>query len=139
MEEELISFETAKLAKEVGFNWQCYHHFDADKVLQAHYEENESSTDVEFRVDLEDLLDTWNNFKSEACSAPTQSLLAKWLREVHNIFICIKIGFGEGVWYTYHVEKLSDPDFIIDADNSWNTYEKALEVGLLQALKLIKT
>ena len=60
MKEQLISFETAKLAKEKGFNRQCFYYYDKTEKLIEPYEENGSSTDVEFRVNLTDLLDNYN-------------------------------------------------------------------------------
>ena len=82
MEETIVQLETAKLAKEKGFNLCCYHHYDGDE-LKAHYQENGSSTDVEFRVDLEDLLESWNQeYLVGTYSAPTQSLLQKCNRGI---------------------------------------------------------
>lgn len=68
MQEELITFETAKLAKEKGFI----------KYTNFRY----MSKDVEgCLVNIGDL----TTLAGADISAPTQSLLQRWLREVHNI------------------------------------------------------
>ena len=63
---------------------------------------------------------------------PTQSLLQRWLREVHSINVLIKQGYGWEWYITKHngiATKLHD--------GTYNFYEEALEAGLLEALKLI--
>lgn len=99
MEDQLISFETAKLAKEKGFEEYCFSYYNLKGEIKHNYSENGSSTDVDFRVDLEDLLDNFNRGIPNTYSAPTQSLLQKWLREVHKIHIeifrrCTGYGFA---------------------------------------------
>jgi hypothetical protein len=121
MEETLISFETAKLAKEIGFNWptRYYYDFIGDR--------GSDRTDV-----------NWNQSKEELYSAPTQSLLQKWLREIHNIMFVIKPFYDNSMKKTTYV---ADP-IIAGKTNKIareDTYEEALEVGLFEALKLIKT
>jgi len=86
-----------------------------------------------------DLNGSLNILKKEySISRPTQSLLAKWLREVHNIIVTplptktkwfFNIQWG-GVETNYE-------DF--DSDEYYSTYEEALEIGLQEGLKLIKT
>lgn len=112
MEEQLISFETAKLAKEVGF---------------PQYREG-----VYYTKDKEHCLVGWGFDNIREYSAPTQSLLQKWLREVHNIDVyCIP--------WVYENKRVYD--FFINYEGesrAYSSYEKALEIGLQEALKLIK-
>ena len=125
MEEQLISFETAKLAKEKGFYIDCEHGFrineDGDVEfyecwhlhLSDHYEKHIKETDFLY-------------------GCPTQSLLQKWLREVHNIHVVI-VG-----------SPLYSPCVMLGGTNYWRqddelSYEEALEKGLQEALKLITT
>lgn len=159
MEETLISFEAAKLAKEVGFDWKCYSYYDNNGKLYDNYLENGSSTDTDFRVDLKDLLENWNqknmqvaianfhNFKptySYVYSAPTQSLLQKFLRDVHKIHIEISLGHDENnIWYNFNLFKIEfgykyDPINLEKEFSGSNSYEEALEIGLQESLKLIK-
>ena len=106
MKEQLISFDTAKLAKEGGFNIPCFYYYE-DNNLKEPYLENGSSTDVDFRVDLTDLLENMNNkhLSGDFVSAPTQSLLQKWLREVRNIHIRVDdfIDDETGIEWDYEI------------------------------------
>jgi len=74
MEERLISFEIAKLANEKGFNWKT-HAFYNNLVNQLD--------------DSDRLMANWNDGETATISAPTQSLLQKWLRDVHGLDIVI--------------------------------------------------
>ena len=71
---------------------------------------------------------------------PTQSLLQKWLREVHNIEVISwphfkRLSYGCDV---YHYTTKNSNGFTTIELNPSKTYEDALELGLQEALKLIK-
>ena len=121
MEEQLISFETAKSAKEKGFDIHCRFYYD-EEMLSVY--ENEDFP-----------YNSWN----DSLFAPTQSLLQRWLREIHYIDVLAfhkyrlkgttwtsEVYFDSHLRYTNH-----------DYENDY-TYEEALEIGLLEGLKLIK-
>ena len=68
------------------------------------------------------------------------SLLAKWLREEHNIHIVISNNnYNKLLNWSFDLHKL--PVGIIQmwkrSDDTYNTFEEAYEVGLQEALKLI--
>ena len=128
MEEQLISFNTAKLAKEKGFDIPCenfYVEYIDDDVDLFNYEEQRGSGYAEL----------YRNNTEFKFSAPTQSLLQKWLREVHNIHI--QITTDDGLEFGMCLNIIDNPD----ESGYWiyfiKTYEKTLEVGLYEALKLI--
>jgi hypothetical protein len=69
---------------------------------------------------------------------PTQSVLQRWLREVHNIQVyCYShTKNGNGVYRDYVVRVNETP--INDArDEEFQTYEEAMEIGLQHALEMI--
>jgi hypothetical protein len=78
---------------------------------------------------------------------PTQSILLRWLREVHKIeVISYPIIVGS---YSFKIYKFTEIINIIylngrnvsnkkDNNKSWPNYEESLEDGLQEALKLIK-
>ena len=117
MKEQLVSFKTAKLAKDKGFNWK----------VSLHYESNGNCffDKVECNFNNVELI----------CSAPTQSLLQKWLREVHNIHITVT-SISQESWQ-YHIQKPKDK-LGDNYNEDYENYEEALEDGLQEALKLIK-
>ena len=136
MEDTRITFETAKLAKEKGFPQE------PNKLKIPYY-----NYKGEFKGDVKDWLRKYlrneDTSDVESVSAPTQSLLAKWLREVHNIEVLISI-FPKQMREKMSKEKYCG--YILNED--WNptipsngtfckTYKEALEAGLVEALKLI--
>lgn len=78
MEETLIDYETAKLAKEKGFDWNTdyYYNTDGESRYASYYDPTPNN-----RGDM-----SWfSGGNTFCCAAPTQSLLQKWLRDVHSI------------------------------------------------------
>ena len=138
MTEQLISKETAILAKEKGFNEETYDYFNQSG-------EYETSLEKEY---FNKGIHTSENIITISC--PTQSLLQKWLREKHNLYICISAEFYKtGINHTLQIlcynPNLSESDYYDNdkctgmyGDNAeFETYEDALEFGLQKALKLI--
>lgn len=126
--DNIIELKTAILAKEKGFNYFCYHYYKDNKLVKP-YIENGSSTDVEFRVDLEDFLDNHNQAFNNCYSAPTQSLLQKWLREEKDCFITVDVNYGFKLY-------LND-ELHLESHYYHKSYEHALEEALLTSLRVI--
>jgi hypothetical protein len=110
MEEQLVSYNVAKLAKEKGFDEYGPEFYDCGEQHShlGDYFKNSILNDENFVV------------------APTQSLLQKWLRETHNINLWCYIPNLTGYWANNLENKAK-----------YNTYEEALEKGLLETLYLI--
>jgi len=133
MKEECISFETAKLAKEKGFDIKCSSHwstYDNDGLLNNF-------------LSIEDSISrNYNNYKyayitnkkEELFSAPTQTLLQRWLREECQIIISIVFELNSYEVFVDDGYNNGSTGF----DKTFDTYEEALEFGLVEALKLIK-
>ncbi len=124
MGEQLISSETAKLAKEKGFDVVCDYVYDivAD-------EKNPVITRNQYL----------SYFGDRFIGGPSQSLLQKWLREVHKIDVfcdCIGSGLYYSVIYDNNVKE-DETDKVFEQENT-TSYEEALEIGLQEGLKLIK-
>ena len=143
MEDTRVTFETAKLAKDKGFKEKViyyYHlHDDLKKPLLINEVEillKNYKTPYEVRRD-------WNTISTEFgytenFSAPTQSLLAKWLREEYNIHVISQIGNLDYIkTYHYELRYIDKNKFTCKVNGNFKTYEEALEIGLQEALKLI--
>ena len=131
MEDTRITFETAKLAKEKGF----YQEPNRRKVPYYNYK-------GEFNGDVTDFLRKYlreeDTSEEESVSAPTQSLLAKWLRERYNIHVTSQIGNLDFInTYHYDIRYIDNNQFICKVKGNFKTYEEALETGLYQALLLL--
>lgn len=128
MKEDLITYKTAVLAKEKGFDWHTLYFREDNKIYSHVGYDNFNAPE-------------WGSNKY---SAPTQALLQKWLREVHNI----------DVWAQPYVNTTKQNELIIP-DETYSFYvfkdgvfkrdqgnhldfESALEAGLIEALKLIE-
>lgn len=140
--EKLIKFDTAKLAKEKGFDLDCSHFYCKNSTCDYIDEPYEYS----FKVNANE--DQYRNGKidnfgyGETWSAPTQSQLQTWLRNNNNLYINIFPYFGteydSGV---QGYELLS----IINLETEepkrirlrFETYEGALEQALIESLLLI--
>ena len=135
MEDELISFETAVLAQEKRFNVPSMYFYEGDYQSLYTYDT---------RMDWTDIQQSPN--KSQRYNAPTQSLLQRWLREKHGMIILIGIDLDKNdpkdrSKYTFSANwevPGNDWDGWYDEDGQHSSYEKALEVGLQEGLKLIK-
>ncbi len=119
MQDELVTYETAKLAKQKGFN---------ELVKQAFTEKGKE------RYTLH--RNSWGSNKVLGYSRPTQSLLQRWLREIHNIHVyvhnSIVSNFPKQCTYSILGNGIN-----ISYDKVNNDYEKILELGLQSALNLL--
>ncbi len=114
MKEQLISFETAKLAKEKGFDETTFKHYGRQGDILS------GATAVFY-------------------SAPSQSILQKWLREEKKIWIEPTYNRHRGVEPYYCNYELLFSSATIKTTGWHDTYEEALEEGLKEALKLCES
>ena len=125
MEERLIEFNTAELAKKKGFDLNC-------RFLYKSKLGWEEGIGVDYN---------WNRFNSY--SAPTQSFLQTWLREIHDIHIQILIYSWSERTYYYKIHSKrayvsNSSKFILDSDVVIGKYVDVLEKALHHGLNLIK-
>jgi len=129
MKDELVGFEVAELAKEKGFRF----------VTNIVYNQKGQSMPCHS-------VKSWFENVKPPIDAPTQSLLQRWLREVHKLHIRIDTYTADKMTFTIYeingivtIKYISGRDINAIASNkSFLTYEKALEEGLKSALELIK-
>ena len=107
VKEDYVSFETAKLLKEKGFDEPCECFYDT--------EHNDISI-------VNGWMDTSNSLLEEreflCYSAPTLQMATKWLRENHNLYVTsVPNGIGEYVFYPWVYKKF---------EWGWNVLESSL-------------
>lgn len=128
IEEQFVSFDTAKLLKDVGFDIPCRGIYVTDRTGYYKFREYDN------KQTIDDLCwDTDDGFQYEYL-APTQSLAAKWLRGVHKIDIVVDV--------------IDEKDYCCDifqnkqrksiAESVKQSFEEVLEDGLKYTLSLIK-
>ena len=152
--ERVVTLHTAKLAKEKGFDYLV-------KGSVTHYlKDNEHPDDGKsgpfgWEKDELEYCEMWFKNNDRGCgdysnenytcyAIPTQSLLQKWLRTVHNIHIelqysrCNNDKDIEWWFYLYpQIGKGGRIKFFPDEIGRNLDYEQALERGLLYALEQI--
>lgn len=117
--EEICTYEVCKLAKEKGFNEKCYHYYQKG-VLES-----------------DGCFNRYNKGIDSICSAPTQSLLQRWLREEKGIHISVFPNMASSFEFDYIVYTKGDKFWnpIYTAHSDFATYELALEDALKYTLK----
>lgn len=120
IKEDYVSFETAKLLKERGFNEECEYFYD--------YYDNEyfiCSNGVSAYNDDE---------HPTYYSMPTLQMAIKWLREVHNLFIEMHIqNGGNYIGYIYNTNGFGLIGW--DKRRVSSSYEKACEAAIKYCLE----
>lgn len=82
--EDYVSFETAKLLKEKGFDERCVCYYDTESLNKFGHPVFDSIDMSLSNSDLEQ-----SNHDYVCYSAPTLQVAMKWLREVHNILLVV--------------------------------------------------
>ena len=133
MKDELISFETAKLAKDRGFDLDVRHFYpEWDDVGEELY----SCIGQGIGEFISDDESTTRGY-GDVTRVSTQSLLQRWLRENHVFVIsvepCVFTDFHTYIFFVRHGEKLGR---VISSKEmlEHNTYEEALEEALKESL-----
>src|ERR1035437_2909321 len=129
--DQIVSFETAKLAKQKAFIFRGRTN-DWMQTTLPYHENGKRNLDF--------------TYEGEDYPAPTQSLLQKWLRQKHKIIVIVDyLNNNSNQPYSYQIfynkkktffdeKRERDPDH----NDYFNKYEDALEIGLWKAPLLIK-
>ncbi len=124
--EELVSFEVARLAKEKGFD---------EPTLYAYDEESRRLARMRYCVK--------RNSRTEGLitlAAPTQSLLQRWLREERGIIVEVFMDDDSNMPLTYNIHQYKDFNWECVCHHHGNYYavtdwELCLEDALKYALE----
>lgn len=116
--EDYVSYETAVLLKEKGF----------DESVYSFYKQNGFLDIVSCR--------TRNSYTCDY-AAPTHQMALKWLREVHNLHITIKPYITEeGIMYLFEIYKLEAEKFtLIKTKTGFEKSEQAIEAAIEYTLE----
>lgn len=128
IEESYVSFDTAKLLKEAGFDVPC----------NSYYELEDSEVVRKDSIGSSD----YNAYEDTVCSRPTHALAARWLREVHDTFVKMeRVGSFDGkefrLYWSFSIISVSTACLKSISGGRYDGYEEALEVGIVQVLERI--
>ncbi|MBR1525069.1 MAG: hypothetical protein IJ640_00215 [Prevotella sp.] len=137
--EEFVSIETAKLLKQAGFDWELVSRY-AERIPIG----NEEPPQFMLLTGDDMGHQNWNGYtkyEPNLCSAPTQAVAQRWLRERHSLDIIINRHKARGwrCWVENDIlPHMKDTEIIcLCVTETAPTYEAALEAGLQKCLTLI--
>lgn len=129
IEESYVSRDTARMLKEAGF----------EANLKTMYVEEEKDEWVfwESGAKRSDY-----NYFDDTIACPTLALAARWLREVHDIFVKMeRVGCFDGkefrFYWSYSLIRVSTACLKSISGGRYDSYEEALEVGIAKCLEQI--
>lgn len=146
MKDEIISFELAKKAKKIGFDISKTYQPDGCYAIIDGKPELEFRSQIAFSI-VKGLLPK----NTEMFIACTQSLLQKWFREKYDLFVMVETEYSfycriyTMTAFGSPYKDVSFPLFVgsggnrlIDKRGTFETYEEALNAGLIEACKILK-
>ena len=134
MEEVLVGFKVAAMAKEKGFGLNVLYYYDGSNMIAS-----QSDGVFDFK--------NYNLHKGSTFkSAPTQSLLQNWIREKYQLQAQVEpieirqiSSKPDSFKYYGKVKLLGTISNSWVSESAFDNYEEALEYTLKNALELIKT
>lgn len=115
--EDYVSFETAELLKEKGFDWKCEHCYDVAN--------DNPYSNANYQVSY---------------PKPTLQMAMKWLREVHKLFVFVSTWLMQenNVQYYFEIREIKTSDFetlYAYTSKKLNSFEKIAEAGIKYCLE----
>ena len=119
--EDYVSFETAKLLKEKGFDAKCKKYYNLKMLTNLYY-----GCEYVRNRDLKD---------EDDCIAPSLGMAMKWLREVHKLHV--DVDPSEGDWNPTVITLEGWACAVKFGDNIpiQDSYEKACEAAIKYCLE----
>lgn len=136
--EEICTYEVAKLAKDKGFPQEFdYSHFKSKLGYYNHKGELNGDVGNILKLRIKDLPIPED---MEPISAPTQSLLQRWLREEKGVIVEVFVDDDSNMPLTYNIHQYKDWNWECVCQHHGNYYavtdwELCLEDALKYALK----
>jgi len=128
IEEDYVSFETAKLLKEKGFDVRCPMIYTADGEMlytdvKHHNMYAVTNKQLEYYTDI---------------IAPTLQMAMKWLREMHGLFVSIGNDDLDYNWQIFDIKNRTkdlDPTCLTESYAGYRKYELAAELAIKYCLE----
>ena len=122
--EDYVSFETAKLLKEKGFDEICFTWYTG----KGKFKQGKNTYDDYHMNHFQDM-------DVAKCSAPTLQMAMKWLREVHNLFVDIYYDYDFREGYKFSIHKLTKGTTLETNNENYSTYEQACDKAIKYCLE----
>ena len=133
IQEDYISFETAKLLKEKGFDLYKVREWVA-KPQDKNTLERDLFPTLEDFIESEDFVEL--PITSYHYPLITLQMVMKWLREVHRLSIELFVDYGsdDELWWSVDVSKIKKGG-LIDTLTGYSSYEQACEEAIRYCLE----
>ena len=113
-----VSLELAMMLKEAGFDWEIKTFYYMGELGETMLGEAKN-----------------HNFSNDFVSAPTLAVAQKWMREVMGVNVEVMYLFKPCNYYFARACHLEDDSVLRIKDCQSFVYERALEAGIIAALK----
>ena len=143
--EDYVSFETAKLLKEKGFDAECHSYYYPYRSLDGsiQYDRDKSA---QSRNKIWYNVSSLKNLPKDHYLAPTLQMAMKWLRKEHNKIIVPDVRVEDpisgiikcyivGIWYIPKNNGGALCFISPTPENGYSTYEEACEAGIKYCLE----
>lgn len=120
IKEQYVSFEVAKLLKEKGFKEETHGNYYLGGKFDGEFEESSKVN--------------WNKFFKTPIAAPTQQMAMRWLREVHNLYIDIRININNSL-YSFRIYSVGISGARAFTEYRIKSYEAACEEAIKYCLE----
>lgn len=143
-----MSYETAMLLKECGFDEICdgYYYsetvhngrhisFEEELDLRAEGRDGEISEIKGGMLSTDKCRNSWDWVGDDVCAAPRHGLVKEWLRVEHGVYIDIPLFFTDDgrVEHGFIVRRIKDRD-VFRSDSVYPEYTDAMEDAIVSAL-----
>jgi len=124
--EDYVSFETAKLLKEKGFDCSCEHQYI------------NCSSGHPFLTDIRDDAGCYyknSEIGEDEYSAPTLQMVMKWLREIHNIKVNVFYSNPNYAIEYFELNTQTGVDESVFIGDGYDVFEHACEAAIKYCLE----
>lgn len=137
--EDFVTYEQAKILKEIGFDWECNHYY-----LDTHKTFHDKGYFADWNIDGYGVeIINERVVKDFRASAPTLAQAQKWMREVKGMHLWVESEpneFHGEIMYVFYI--LDENRWLypsISGERCHNTYEEALSEAINKAIDLLRT
>lgn len=134
--EDYISFETAKVLKDKGFDEDCrafYKEWDGEITLCP------CTPSHLFEYCHNSMLEQYNDDEELNIAAPTIQMVMKWLRQTYKLQVIIyPFDCEDGIFWAYKIFSIEQECLEVNRSDTrvgYNSYEQSYEAAIKYCLK----
>lgn len=137
MERQFVTYEIALKLKELGFDEECFAHYQNSKTIIPKCAILKSSGQLYYK---QNNINPANQYGDEFCTAPLWQQAIDWLFDKHGLYLMITVNpYSEINLFNGYKIYSDDEDLkcIVNQETQCWSYYKAREQAILKAIELI--